>query len=77
MKSLIKISFLSLLVAVFFTACDKVGSLPSYASGTASVLTASTTTIAPAMADSDKTVLTLTWTNPNYANDSTTSKYIV
>ncbi|OIR08397.1 hypothetical protein GALL_95650 [mine drainage metagenome] len=77
MKSLIKISFLSLLIAVFFAACDKVGTLPLYASGTASVLTASTSTIAPVMADSDKTVLTLTWTNPNYANDSTTSKYIV
>ena len=77
MKSLIKISFLSLLMAAFFTSCDKVGSLPTYAGGTASVLTASTTTIAPVMADSNKTVLTLTWTSPAYAADSSTSKYIV
>jgi starch-binding outer membrane protein SusE/F len=57
---------------------DKTDSLPLYANaGTNSVLTASSASIAPAVADSNNTVLTLNWTNPNYAVDSSTVKYIV
>jgi hypothetical protein len=32
---------------------------------------------APALADSNKTVVTFNWTNPKYANDSITTKYIL
>jgi len=77
MKYLVKLAFFSLLLAVLFSACDKVGSLPVYMPGAASTLSASATTIAPAVADSNKTVLTLNWTNPSYSVDSSTVKYIV
>ncbi|MDE3234409.1 MAG: SusE domain-containing protein [Bacteroidota bacterium] len=78
MKYLIKLGFFTLLLAGIFAACEKkVDPLPIYAPGTAAMLTASTNTIAPAMADSNKTVLTLNWTNPNYSVDSNTVKYIV
>lgn len=77
MKPIFKLSFLALLLAVFFTACDKVGSLPVYAPGTAVTLSASATTVAPAMADSDKVVLTLNWTNPKYSVDTANVKFIV
>ena len=66
------------MATIFFVACEKkVGDLPSYQVGTAAVLSASSTTIAPAVVDSDKVALTLTWTNPKYSVDSSTVKYVV
>ena len=59
------------------TACEKLPVLPVYTEGVDPVLTTSSTTIAPVPADSNKTALTLNWTNPSYASDSTTFKYIV
>ncbi|MFX4470391.1 SusE domain-containing protein, partial [Acinetobacter baumannii] len=61
-----------------FVACEKkVDPLPNYLPGTAVTLTASPTTITPAVADSDKVGLTLSWTNPNYSVDSSTVKYVI
>ncbi len=61
----------------FLAACDKVDSLPYYNSGTASTLALSTTTLTPAPSDSDNIALTVNWTNPGYAIDSATAKYVV
>lgn len=76
MKPISKLLFLAALVFGFW-ACNKVGELPVYKSGTAPVLSASTNTIAPAPADSNNTALTLTWANPKYATDSNNVKYII
>jgi hypothetical protein len=54
-----------------------VDDLPLYQQGTASALTASSTTIAPAAADSNNVALTLSWTSPNYATDSANVKYTI
>src|SRR3954468_6346943 len=62
---------------ILFAACKKVESLPYYAKGTAPELTVSTTTITTSPADSASTVLTLNWTNPNYATDSATQKFVI
>src|SRR4051812_12146354 len=64
-------------MAAVMVACDKADSLPVYSSGTASTLSASSTTIAPAPADSNNTALTLSWTSPKYATDSSTYKYTI
>lgn len=48
-----------------------------YTAGTAPVLTASAATIATAPADSNKTALTLSWSNPKHATDSHSYKYTV
>lgn len=77
MKSIFKLGIMAMLLAVIFTACDKVGSLPVYAPGTPVTLSVSATTIAPAIADSDKVVLTLNWTNPKYSVDTSNVKFIV
>jgi hypothetical protein len=77
MKHTIKLSFFTLLLAVCFAACEKVGNLPFYQQGTATVLSSSTTTVAAAPADSNKTALTLNWTSPKYSVDSSTVKYII
>jgi hypothetical protein len=81
MKYLSKLFLLATIAVTLFTACDKVDSLPYYASGTASgigvVLNASTTTLAVAPADSSKTAITFTWNFPNYATNASTAKYIL
>jgi hypothetical protein len=59
------------------TSCNKVKDLPHYQAGTAPVLTASTTTIAPQTADSNNVALTLNWTYPNHATDSNNIKYTI
>ncbi len=78
MKYSAKLSLCMLLLVGCFTACEKkVDNLPFYPSGTSAVLSSSTSTVAAAPADSSKTALTLSWTNPKYATDSATAKYIV
>lgn len=77
MKNLNKFLFL-IVVTWVFSACDKVDDLKVYQNGIASVLTASTATVAPLPADSNKTAFTLNWTYPNYGvSDSSSVKYVI
>lgn len=77
MKHLSKLFLGLALVFGFFSCVKKVADLPYYGKGTAPVLTASTNTISTAPADSNKNVLTLSWTNPKYAQDSSLYKFVV
>jgi len=77
MRTIIKLFLLAIGVSSFLIACEKAESLPFYGEGTAPVLTASSTTLAPAPADSNNTALTLSWTTPNYATDSATYKFVI
>ena len=77
MRSILNFFFLLAGVTIVLMACDKKESLPYYTNGSAPTLSASTTTIAPAPADSDKVALTLTWSNPKYATDSANYKYTI
>jgi hypothetical protein len=61
----------------FLTACEKVKDLPYHKLGNPVTLTASAKTLTPQASDNNKTVLTLNWTFPNYATDSSNMKYIV
>jgi starch-binding outer membrane protein SusE/F len=75
MRSLFNYILLLTGLTLFLAACDKVDDLPYYRNGSASTLTASSTTIAPPPADSNKVALTLSWTYPNYATDSSNIRY--
>ena len=77
MKYLLKISLFTVMLATVFTACKKVDNLPFYANGTAVVLTGSSANITPTPSDSSKVVATFSWTNPKYATDSNTQKFIL
>lgn len=73
-----KICSLLFVAAVLIIAgCHKVADLPFYGNGTAATLSASATDIAPTPADSNSTVLTLSWTSANYATDSNNIKYTI
>ncbi|HEY8658649.1 MAG TPA: SusE domain-containing protein [Hanamia sp.] len=76
MKYLSKL-LLAFAVIFSFTACKKVADLPFYANGSAPVLTSSAISITPAPSDSNKIVATFSWTNPKYATDSSTQKFIL
>ena len=73
------IAILSVVVAtvIFFTGCKKVDDLPFYENGTSVTLTASKTSVVSAPADSITSVIAFSWTNPKYATDSSSYKYIL
>ena len=77
MKNIVKFLIAAVAIVMVFTACQKEGDLPLYKSGNGVVVSGSTQTVTAVVADSSKTVLTLTWTWPNYATDSANQKFVV
>ncbi|WP_447640440.1 MULTISPECIES: SusE domain-containing protein [Chitinophagaceae] len=79
MKIFFKIIGMMAVVGIFLISCDKKSNLPDaqYGNGTATVLSASTTSVSPKAGDSSNVVLTLNWTDPHYATASSTQKFII
>lgn len=67
----------AIIIIVAFASCKKVADLPYYGNGKTPTLTASTTTVAPVPADSLNAALTLSWTYPDFATDSSHTKFVV
>ena len=79
MKYISKILLAMFVMTVGITACNKVDDLPNYGAttGSASVLSASKTTLAALPADSSLLGIVFSWTNPKYATDSATQKFVL
>jgi len=77
MRTILNFFLLTAGIAGLLAACDKTETLPFHGSGTASVLSASSTNVAPAPVDSNKIALTLNWTSPQYATDTTNYKFVI
>jgi starch-binding outer membrane protein SusE/F len=77
MRKIFNYILLILGTGLLVTACNKIEPLPNYSKGTAPDLGVSSVSIVPAVADSNKAVLTLTWSDPKYATDSNHVKYII
>jgi starch-binding outer membrane protein SusE/F len=77
MRSIFKIAAAITGIAVGLVACDKADNLPFYTPGINPALTVSSTTIAPAPADSNNVALTANWTFPKHATDSASIKYTI
>jgi len=78
MKLFNKVSGLIVIISLLtFVACDKTDVPATHQEGTASVLSSSSSNIAPLPADSNNTALTLSWTNPQYATDTTNYKFVI
>lgn len=60
-----------------FAACNKVDDLPYYKAGTSATLSASSTSIAPKVADSNTVALTLNWTLPSHSTDTNQIRYVI
>ncbi|RYZ22700.1 MAG: hypothetical protein EOO16_08015 [Chitinophagaceae bacterium] len=76
MKLYSKLLSVLALTTMLFTACDKKTTLDVAPSGQAPQLEATTTTIAPAPADSNNAVITFRWTDPRYSSGMST-KYVL
>ena len=77
MKHISKLILASVALIGFLATCTKLDPLPVYGNGTAVVLTSSTSTVAPTVADSNKNVVTFSWTSPKYAQDTSLYKYVI
>ncbi|MBS1919387.1 MAG: SusE domain-containing protein [Bacteroidetes bacterium] len=77
MRKIFKYTLIVTSLAYVIAACDKVDNLHYYGKGNAVTLSASTTILTPKVIDSSTALLTLNWTFPNYATDSSNMKYIV
>jgi len=77
MKYINQLLLLSVLVMFVMTSCDKVDDLSYYNNGKPITLSASSSSIAPAPADSTNNVVTFSWSSPEYATDTSTYKFIL
>ena len=77
MKKLLSIYTLLAATILFVGGCRKVENLPFYSNGNAVSLTASKASVVPSAADSNSQVISFSWTNPKYASDSNTYKYVL
>jgi len=77
MKSLLSFILLITGMALFLASCNKVEDLKVYDNGKTPALSASTVIIAPLPADSNNTVLSLSWTKANHATSSDNIKYTI
>ena len=77
MKIINQILSLAVIATLAFTSCDKADKLPLYGNGTAPVLSAASTTVAPPPADSNKYSLILNWTDPKHGQDPVKYKFVV
>lgn len=77
MKQFNKTISLIVAVAFVFASCEKKEDLKSYAIGTAPVLSATSTTVAPLVIDSNKFSLILNWTDPKHSQDPKLYKFVI
>ncbi|HXD79490.1 MAG TPA: SusE domain-containing protein [Puia sp.] len=76
-KNILRLSGLIGMAAMGMVACQKKTTNPYYGNGTAPTIKVSTTSLAPAPADSMNKVLAISWTNPHYATDSASELYTI
>ena len=77
MKVIYKIFFQAIIIPFLIAACDKADKLSLFEPGSAPVLSSSSTTVAPAAADSNNVAVTFSLTSPDYATDSAKVKYVI
>lgn len=77
MKNIYSKLILAVMGMIMMWSCEKEIPLAHFSNGSNAVLTANATTVAPVVADSLKEVVSFSWSNPKYATDSSTVKYIL
>jgi len=77
MKKFFTGSVLILATTLLFFACKKIADLPYYENGEAVAISASVNSVTPVAADSLKKVIVFSWTDPKYATNAGTYKFII
>ena len=78
-RRILRTYILATTLCALAAACNKVGDLPSasFVNGKSPVLTDTAKIMTPQMADSNSVAVILGWSNPQYATDPSTAKYII
>jgi len=71
------LSILSLVAVLLFAACNKVDDLPYYDKGQKITLTIDKTAVTPTLADYNKGIVALNWTDPKYSTDPKSYKFVI
>ena len=77
MKNSIKLLSLGWVLVLTVLACTKVADLPFYDKGSAVTLSSSFATVVSTQADSNRNVVSFTWTNPKHGTDSANYKFVL
>jgi hypothetical protein len=77
MKNSIKLLSLGWVLVLTVLACTKVADLPFYDRGKAVTLSASFATVVSTQADSNRNVVSFSWTNPMHGTDSANYKFVL
>lgn len=77
MKNFLKILLVQAVCMMAYSSCKKLDAPMVNNNGNEVVLTSSSTTLTPTVADSNNVVVSFAWTNPNYATDSANYKFIL
>jgi hypothetical protein len=77
MKNSIKLLSLGWVLVLSVLACTKVADLPFYDRGKAVTLSASFATVVSTQADSNRNVVSFSWTNPMHGTDSANYKFVL
>ena len=77
MRSTINFLLFIIGLTVALVSCDKIDTVIEHPKGNAPDLGVNSVNIAPALADSNKPVLILNWSDPKYATDSSHVKFVI
>jgi hypothetical protein len=77
MKNSLKLLSLGWVLVLTVLACTKVADLPFYDRGKAVTLSTSFTTVVSTQADSNRNVVSFSWTNPQHGTDSANYKFVL
>ena len=72
-----KLFYIGWALVVLVTACTKVADLPFYKQGNSVVLSSNFTSVTSTLADSNRNVISFSWTNPQHGTDSANYKYVL
>ncbi|NDE77829.1 MAG: SusF/SusE family outer membrane protein, partial [Chitinophagaceae bacterium] len=77
MKNMRKLFYIGWALVVLVAACTKVADLPFYKQGNSVVLSSNFTSVTSTLADSNRNVISFSWTNPQHGTDSSNYKYVL
>jgi hypothetical protein len=77
MKNMRKLFYIGWALVVLVAACTKVADLPFYKQGNSVVLSSNFTSVTSTLADSNRNVISFSWTNPQHGTDSANYKYVL
>ena len=77
MKNMRKLFYIGWALVVLVTACTKVADLPFYKQGNSVVLSSNFTSVTSTLADSNRNVISFSWTNPQHGTYTVDASQVI